>query len=94
MRQGNVGLNNSYNLVLIRDALNKQLKNQGKTTEQITAMLLAEVSKLAIDLDANAGLGYCFNPTKRGDIFGLFWPRRRPWKPAVGSHDAEGLRKI
>ena len=52
MRQGNVGLNESYNLVLIPDALNKRLKNQGKTTDQITAMLLAEVSKLATDLDA------------------------------------------
>jgi Holliday junction resolvase-like predicted endonuclease len=52
MRQGNVGLNESYNLVLIRDALNKQLKNQGKTTDQITTMLLDEVSKLAADLDA------------------------------------------
>jgi hypothetical protein len=51
-RQGNVGLNESYNLVLIPDALNKRLKDQGKTTDQITAMLLAEVSKLATDLDA------------------------------------------
>jgi hypothetical protein len=42
----------SYNLVLIPDALNKRLKDQGKTTDQITAMLLAEVSKLATDLDA------------------------------------------
>jgi hypothetical protein len=87
MRQGNVGLNESYNLVLIPDALNKRLKDQGKTTDEITAMLLAEVSKLATDLDATPGLGYCFNPTKSGDIFGLFRPRRTPWKPAVGSHD-------
>jgi hypothetical protein len=42
MRQSNVGLNESYNLVLIRDALNKQLKNQGKTTDQITAKRLFE----------------------------------------------------
>src|SRR5262249_11576157 len=52
MRQGNVGLNESYNLVLIRDALNRRLKEQGKTTDQITAMLLAEVSTLATELDA------------------------------------------
>ena len=52
MRQGDVGLNESYNLVLIPDALNRRLKEQGKTTDQITAMLLAEVSKLALDLDA------------------------------------------
>ena len=52
MRQGDVGLNESYNLVLIPDDLNKRLKEQGKTTDQITTMLLAEVSKLAIGLDA------------------------------------------
>jgi hypothetical protein len=52
MRQGNVGLNESYNLILIPDALNRRLKEQGKSTDQITAMLLAEVSKLATDLDA------------------------------------------
>jgi hypothetical protein len=52
MRQGDVGLNESYNLVLIPNALNKRLKEQGKTTDQITAMLLAEVSKLALGLDA------------------------------------------
>jgi hypothetical protein len=56
MRQGNVGLNESYNLVLIPDALNRRLKEQGKTTDQITAMLLAEVSKLATDLSATPGL--------------------------------------
>jgi hypothetical protein len=49
MRQGDVGLNESYNLVY---ALNRRLKEQGKTTEQITTMLLTEVSKLATDLDA------------------------------------------
>jgi hypothetical protein len=52
MRQGNVGLNKSYNLILIRDDLNRRLKEQGKTTDQITAMLLAEVSKLATAIDA------------------------------------------
>jgi hypothetical protein len=45
-------LNESYNLVLIPDAANARLKEQGKTTDQITSMLLAEVSSLAADLDA------------------------------------------
>jgi hypothetical protein len=57
MRQGNVGLNESYNLVLIPDALNKRLKSQGRTTDQITTMLLAEVSKLATNLDATPAWG-------------------------------------
>jgi hypothetical protein len=52
MRQGDAGLNESYNLVLIPDAANARLKEQGKTTDQITSMLLAEVSSLAADLDA------------------------------------------
>jgi hypothetical protein len=52
MRQGNVGLNESYNLVLISDPVNARLKQQGKTTDQITSMLLAEVSELATGLDA------------------------------------------
>jgi Holliday junction resolvase-like predicted endonuclease len=52
MRQGNVGLNESYNLVLITDAANAKLKEQGKTTDQITTMLLSEVDRLAAALDA------------------------------------------
>jgi hypothetical protein len=52
MRQGDVKLNESYNLVLISDAMNAKLKEQGKTTDQITALLLAEVSRLAAELDA------------------------------------------
>jgi hypothetical protein len=52
MRQGEVGLNESYNLVLISDPANARLKEQGKTTDQITSMLLAEVSALAAGLDA------------------------------------------
>jgi hypothetical protein len=52
MRQGDVGLNESYNIVLIPDAANRRLKAQGKTTDQITSMLLAEVSALARELDA------------------------------------------
>ncbi len=47
MRQGEVGLNASYNLVLIPDATNAELKRQGKTVEQITSMMLAEVADLA-----------------------------------------------
>jgi len=52
MCQGDVGLNESYNLVLISDAANARLKQQGKTTDQITSMLLAEVDVLAAGLDA------------------------------------------
>jgi hypothetical protein len=52
MRQGDAGLNESYNLVLVSDQLNARLKEQGKTTDQITSMLLAEVSALAAGLDA------------------------------------------
>jgi len=52
MRQGNAGLNESYNLVLISDPANRKLKAQGKTPDQITAMLLAEVDELATALDA------------------------------------------
>ena len=47
MRQGDVGLNESYNLVLISDAMNAKLKSEGKTTDQITALLLAEMTTLA-----------------------------------------------
>jgi hypothetical protein len=47
MRQGEVGLNESYNLVLIRDATNAELQRQGKAVEQITSMMLAEVTDLA-----------------------------------------------
>jgi hypothetical protein len=45
VRQGDVGVNESYNLVLISDPVNARLKKQGKTTDQITSMLLAEVSR-------------------------------------------------
>lgn len=47
MRQGDVGLNESYNLVLISDAMNAKLKSEGKTTDQITALSLAEMTALA-----------------------------------------------
>src|ERR1700758_991629 len=43
LRQGDVGLNASYNLVLISDPINRKLKEQGKTPDQITVMLLGEV---------------------------------------------------
>jgi hypothetical protein len=36
MRQGDAGLNESYNLVLISDPINRKLKEQGKTPDQIT----------------------------------------------------------
>lgn len=52
MRQGDVGLNESYNVVLIPDPINAKLKSQGKTTAQITSLLLAEVVDLARQLDA------------------------------------------
>ena len=52
MRQGRAGLNESYNLVLIADALNRRLKEQGKTTDQIAALLLSEVDSLAAALSA------------------------------------------
>jgi hypothetical protein len=52
LRQGEVGLNESYNLVLISDPLNARLKEQGNTTDKITSMHLAEVAELAIGLDA------------------------------------------
>jgi hypothetical protein len=52
MRQGEVGLNESYNLVLIADALNAKLKDEGRTTDQISTMLLREVRSLAAEFDA------------------------------------------
>jgi hypothetical protein len=54
MRQGRVGLNESYNLVLIGDALNRQLKAEGNSRDQVTGMLLAEVNELAAALNATA----------------------------------------
>jgi hypothetical protein len=52
MRQGDAGLNESYDLVLISDAVNAELQLQGKTTDQITSMLLEEVFALAAKLNA------------------------------------------
>jgi hypothetical protein len=63
MRQGNVGLNES-----LPDALNRRLKEQGKTTDQITAMLLAEVSKLATDLNATPAWATVSIRPKEGTI--------------------------
>ena len=51
-RRGDVGLNESYNLVLISNGANARLKEQGKSTDQITSMLLAEVKLLADELKA------------------------------------------
>ena len=47
MRQGEVGLNEAYNLVKVPDPANAELKRQGKTASQITSMVLAEVADLA-----------------------------------------------
>jgi hypothetical protein len=46
-RRGHVGLNESYNLVLINNSLNKKLKSEGLSTDQITSMLLMEVKNRA-----------------------------------------------
>jgi hypothetical protein len=54
MRQGGVGLNESYNLVLISDGAKVRLKEQGKTQVQVTALLLEEVASLAAGLEATA----------------------------------------
>ena len=92
MRQGNVGLNEFYNLVLIPDALNRRLKEQGKTTDQITAMLLAEVSKLAAGLDATPAWATVSIRPREGTYsayFGLVLGLGNP----VGADAAKGLRK-
>jgi hypothetical protein len=52
MQRGGTALNASYNIVLIPDPIRRRLEQQGKTRDQITAMLLAEVSELAADLKA------------------------------------------
>ena len=74
MRQGDVGLNESYNLVLIPDAPNKRLKEQGKTTDQITTMLLAEVSKLAIGLDGTPAWATVSIRPREGTYSAYFGP--------------------
>jgi Holliday junction resolvase-like predicted endonuclease len=72
MRQGDVGLNESYNLVLIPDAANARLKTQGKTTDQITSMLLAEVSSLADGLGATAAWATVSIRPRAGTYSGYF----------------------
>jgi hypothetical protein len=52
MQRGGVERNESYNLVLIRDAVNTALKNDGKTTAEITRALLTEVQDMASAHDA------------------------------------------
>jgi len=52
MRQGEVGMNEAYNLILISNVANAELKRQGETADQITEMLLAEVGDLAAVYDA------------------------------------------
>lgn len=54
MRQGDAGLNESYNVVLISDPVNARLKEQGRTQGQITSLLLAEVDSLAAELGAKS----------------------------------------
>ncbi|MGV8840606.1 MAG: hypothetical protein ACWA6X_09920 [Bauldia sp.] len=54
MRQGGSGLNGSYNLVLISDSTNKELKKNNKTQDQITSMLLNEVNEMAAAMKAEA----------------------------------------
>jgi Holliday junction resolvase-like predicted endonuclease len=54
MREGDVGLNASYNLVLISKAAKIRLESQGKATGQITALLLDEVHRMAAAHDAVA----------------------------------------
>jgi hypothetical protein len=52
MRQGDVGLNASYNLVLVPDAVNRSLKLTGKSTEEISKMAWQEVAELAAQSSA------------------------------------------
>ena len=52
MRQGDVGLNASYNLVLVPNAVNALLKQQGKSTDQITRLLYEQIAALASNHDA------------------------------------------
>lgn len=47
MRQGDVGLNESYNLVLVPGSANRLLKEQGRSTDEITRMAWAEVDEIA-----------------------------------------------
>jgi hypothetical protein len=49
---GGLKRNDSYNFVLAPDALNRWLKSSGKTTEQITELLLSRVRYLADRYDA------------------------------------------
>lgn len=50
-----VGLRNeSYNCVLVSDAANRRLKALGLSVDQITAMALKAVEKLATDFEATA----------------------------------------
>jgi hypothetical protein len=46
------GLNESYNCVLVPDAVNRMLKVRGNSTDQITALALAQVQTLATQFQA------------------------------------------
>ena len=54
LQRGGLRRNDSYNLVLIRDAANAAFKQAGKTTEQITRALLDEVNDMASAHDCEA----------------------------------------
>ena len=74
MRQGDVGLNKSYNLVLIPTAVNRKLKERGKTTDQITSMLLAEVDRLAQQLKATSAWATVSIRPREGTYSAYFEP--------------------
>lgn len=52
MRQGGERRNDSYNIVGIRKPANARLKRNGRTTDEITRMLLEEVQDIAVSYDA------------------------------------------
>jgi hypothetical protein len=72
MRQGGIDLNESYNLILISNSLNARLKDHGKTTDQITSMLVAEVCALAAELDASPAWATVSIRTRAGTYSAYF----------------------
>ena len=60
------GLNEAYNCVLVPDVVNKRLKAQGKSAEEITAIALAQVRTLAHQFGAiPAWIAIPIRPAKR-----------------------------
>jgi hypothetical protein len=94
MRQGDAGLNESYYLGLISDAANAKLKEQGKTPDQITTILLAEVSRLGAALDATPAWATGSGQAASGYLFGLLWPCGATRKQRVCTHDSESVREV